>query len=55
MLSREFTPLFVLFFLISTVGGNEPRVTFRAQMLAFDGNEGIAIAGKSGTNVLFAK
>jgi hypothetical protein len=55
MLSREFAPFFVRFFLISTVLGIEPRVTFRARMLAFDGNEGIAIAGKSGTNVLFAK
>jgi hypothetical protein len=55
MHSREFTPFFVQFFLISTVLGIEPRVTFRAQMLAFDGNQGIAIAGKNGTNVLFAK
>lgn len=55
MLSREFTPLFVQLFLISNDLGNEPRLTFRAQMLAFDENEGIAIAGSSVTNRLFAK
>ncbi len=48
MLSREFTALFSIILLISTISAEEPGVSFRARMLTIDGNEGVAIGDIDG-------
>ncbi len=45
---REFGPIFLTFVLFSVVCGDQPAVSFRAQMLALDGNEGVATGDVDG-------